>query len=138
VQDSFLQACPARQEAFRFPLLVSEVKIKEAERDLAYDINASKQKQELIRQAMQVEIEKKKKELDELSAVFMNDYSIKHRLVGVGYISKEDAYVLGCVGPMARASGLAMDMRASGMPLTNTWMWSRWWKPGETAMPGAS
>jgi ech hydrogenase subunit E len=55
-----------------------------------------------------------KKDLDELSAVFMNDYSIKHRLVGVGYISKEDAYTLGCVGPMARASGLAMDMRALG------------------------
>jgi len=55
-----------------------------------------------------------KTDLDELSAVFINDYSIKHRLVGVGYISKEDAYVLGCVGPMARASGLAMDMRALG------------------------
>jgi ech hydrogenase subunit E len=52
--------------------------------------------------------------LDELSEVFMNDYSIQHRLVGVGYISKEDAYRLGCVGPMARASGLAMDMRALG------------------------
>jgi ech hydrogenase subunit E len=55
-----------------------------------------------------------KKDLDDLSAVFMNDYSIKHRLVGVGYISKEDAYALGCVGPMARASGLAMDMRTLG------------------------
>jgi ech hydrogenase subunit E len=55
-----------------------------------------------------------KKDLDDLSAVFMNDYSIKHRLVGVGYISKEDAYTLGCVGPMARASGLAMDMRTLG------------------------
>jgi len=53
-------------------------------------------------------------QLDGLSAVFMNDYSIKHRLVGVGYISKEDAYTLGCVGPMARASGLALDMRALG------------------------
>jgi len=55
-----------------------------------------------------------KVDLDELCAVFMNDYSIKHRLVGVGYISKEDAYTLGCVGPMARASGLAMDMRTLG------------------------
>ncbi len=55
-----------------------------------------------------------KADLDELCAVFSNDYSIKHRLAGVGYISKEDAYTLGCVGPMARASGLAMDMRSVG------------------------
>jgi ech hydrogenase subunit E len=55
-----------------------------------------------------------KTDLDSLSAVFINDYSIKHRLVGVGYISKEDAYELGCVGPMARASGLSMDMRTLG------------------------
>ena len=55
-----------------------------------------------------------KKDLDELCTVFMNDYSIKHRLVGVGYISKDDAYTLGCVGPMARASGLDMDMRTLG------------------------
>jgi ech hydrogenase subunit E len=53
-------------------------------------------------------------ELEELSNVFINDYSVKHRLSGVGFISKEDAYTLGCVGPMARASGLDMDMRAIG------------------------
>ncbi len=52
--------------------------------------------------------------LEELSTVFIADYSVKHRLSGVGYISKEDAYVLGCVGPMARASGLDMDMRTIG------------------------
>ncbi|OPY69317.1 MAG: Formate hydrogenlyase subunit 5 precursor [Syntrophorhabdus sp. PtaU1.Bin002] len=55
-----------------------------------------------------------KANLEEISAVFINDYSIQHRLIGVGYISKEDAYTLGCVGPMARASGLAMDMRFLG------------------------
>jgi len=53
-------------------------------------------------------------DLNELCGVFINDYSIKHRLVGVGQISKEDAYKLGCVGPMARASGLALDMRVLG------------------------
>jgi ech hydrogenase subunit E len=52
--------------------------------------------------------------LDELSNVFINDYSVRHRLAGVGFLSPEDAYALGCVGPMARASGLAMDMRAIG------------------------
>lgn len=52
--------------------------------------------------------------LEELCNVFINDYSVRHRLSGIGFISREDAYTLGCVGPMARASGLAMDMRAVG------------------------
>ena len=52
--------------------------------------------------------------LEELSNVFINDYSVQHRLSGVGFISREDAYTLGCVGPMARASGLSIDMRALG------------------------
>ena len=47
-------------------------------------------------------------------ASLSNDYSIKHRLVGVGHISKEDAYTLGCVGPMVRASGLAMTCETLG------------------------
>jgi ech hydrogenase subunit E len=55
-----------------------------------------------------------KNDLEELSRVFIDDYSVRHRLSDVGFISREDAYVLGCVGPMARASGLAMDMRAIG------------------------
>src|SRR5512136_2952412 len=55
-----------------------------------------------------------KKDLEELSGVFINDYSVRHRLSGVGFISRQDAYTLGCVGPMARASGLVMDMRALG------------------------
>jgi ech hydrogenase subunit E len=52
--------------------------------------------------------------LKELGNVFINDYSVRHRLSEVGFISREDAYTLGCVGPMARASGLAMDMREIG------------------------
>ncbi len=52
--------------------------------------------------------------LEELGNVFINDYSVQHRLTGVGYISRDDAYLFGCVGPMARASGLAIDMRALG------------------------
>jgi ech hydrogenase subunit E len=55
-----------------------------------------------------------KADLEEISNVFINDYSVRHRLAGVGFISREDAYKLGCVGPMARASGLAIDMRALG------------------------
>jgi len=53
-------------------------------------------------------------DLEELTAVFINDYGIKHRLEGVGFISKEDAYTLGCVGPLARASGFDTDMRTIG------------------------
>jgi len=52
--------------------------------------------------------------LEEVSNVFISDYSIKHRLAGVGFLSREDAYNLGCVGPMARASGLHLDMRTLG------------------------
>jgi ech hydrogenase subunit E len=59
-------------------------------------------------------LENLRPELEELSNVFITDYSVKHRLSDVGFISKEDAYTLGCVGPMARASGLDMDMRVLG------------------------
>lgn len=55
-----------------------------------------------------------KEKLEELCNVFIDDYSVRHRLSEVGFISREDAYTLGCVGPMARASGLAIDMRALG------------------------
>ncbi|OHD12042.1 MAG: NADH dehydrogenase [Spirochaetes bacterium GWC1_27_15] len=53
-------------------------------------------------------------DLRETTDVFINDYSVKHRLVGVGVLSKELAYSLGAVGPMARASGIAIDMRKQG------------------------
>ncbi|MEN6616519.1 MAG: nickel-dependent hydrogenase large subunit [Syntrophorhabdus sp.] len=53
-------------------------------------------------------------DLRELCRVFMGDYSVKHRLSGVGHISREDAQTLGCVGPMARASGISLDMRTLG------------------------
>ncbi|WP_027399701.1 hydrogenase large subunit [Anaerovorax odorimutans] len=55
-----------------------------------------------------------KKELKELADVFLEDYSVKNRLCGVGYLSKEDAAELAAVGPMARASGLKQDMRLLG------------------------
>lgn len=55
-----------------------------------------------------------KADLKELCNVFIEDYSVRHRLSGIGFISREDAYTLGCVGPMARASGLPIDMRALG------------------------
>jgi len=50
----------------------------------------------------------------EITDVFLKDYSVEHRLRGVGVISKEEAYQLGMVGPMLRASGVARDTRKIG------------------------
>lgn len=54
------------------------------------------------------------KELKELAEVFINDYSVKNRLCGVGTLSKAEAEDLGAVGPMARASGIVQDIRLAG------------------------
>ena len=54
---------------------------------------------------------------DELKVVqktLLNDYSVKSRLCGIGILPKEKAHELGCVGPFARASNIAMDMRVRG------------------------
>ncbi len=53
-------------------------------------------------------------EVKTMTVSFMNDYSISHRLRGVGTLSKDDAFRLGTVGPMARASGISYDMRTTG------------------------
>jgi ech hydrogenase subunit E len=50
----------------------------------------------------------------EATSVFINDYSIQHRLREVGVLSKKDAYELGAVGPVAKASGLGSDARKYG------------------------
>lgn len=54
------------------------------------------------------------KEIKEITDVFLNDNSVKYRLVDVGVLSKQDANILGAVGPMLRASGIAKDMRKLG------------------------
>ncbi|MBC7959408.1 MAG: nickel-dependent hydrogenase large subunit, partial [Vallitaleaceae bacterium] len=53
-------------------------------------------------------------ELKEITDVFIEDSTVRSRLVGVGVLTKEQAYDLGAVGPMARASGIAQDMRKLG------------------------
>lgn len=50
-------------------------------------------------------------ELADITGVFLNDASVQHRLRGVGTLTKEQAHNLGAVGPMARASGINVDMR---------------------------
>jgi ech hydrogenase subunit E len=49
-----------------------------------------------------------------ITSVFINDNSTKDRLCGVGMLSRQEAYDLGCVGPMARASGVSQDLRQLG------------------------
>jgi ech hydrogenase subunit E len=49
-----------------------------------------------------------------INKVFINDRSVKSRLCGVGALSRQDAFDLGCVGPTLRASGVAQDMRTLG------------------------
>lgn len=54
------------------------------------------------------------KEIRETTQVFLDDYTVKSRLVGVGILTEEDAIRRGAVGPMMRASGIAVDMRKTG------------------------
>jgi ech hydrogenase subunit E len=65
------------------------------------------------------EIDVIEQELREVTKVFLNDRSVKARLCGVGVLSKQEAYDLGCVGPMLRASGVAQDMRRQGYAAFN-------------------
>lgn len=53
-------------------------------------------------------------DLKESAAVFLNDSTVKLRTKGVGVLLKQAAFDLGAVGPMARASGIEMDLRTQG------------------------
>ncbi|MDR0886623.1 MAG: nickel-dependent hydrogenase large subunit [Clostridiales Family XIII bacterium] len=55
-----------------------------------------------------------KKETAEICDVFIEDGSVKSRLVGIGTLSYDEAVELGAVGPMGRASGVAQDIRTDG------------------------
>lgn len=65
------------------------------------------------------ELEELEKSVREVGEVFLKDYSVKDRLVGIGVISKEEAYSLGAVGPVLRASGVAQDLRKLGYAAYN-------------------
>lgn len=49
-----------------------------------------------------------------VTEVFHKDMSVQKRQVGVGVLSKENALLLGAVGPMLRASGVNSDTRKLG------------------------
>jgi ech hydrogenase subunit E len=55
-----------------------------------------------------------RREIARLSAVMLEDATVRHRLEGVGVLSKDRAYKLGAVGPMLRASGWDYDARRRG------------------------
>jgi ech hydrogenase subunit E len=53
-------------------------------------------------------------DLKRLTHVFLKDYTVRTRLKGVGILPKDEALKYGAVGPMARASGIELDARATG------------------------
>lgn len=59
-------------------------------------------------------IDEMEKKLKEIEGVFLNDYTVKHRLVGVGVLTLDDVKEYGAIGPVARASGLNLDLRTTG------------------------
>ncbi|MDR0983814.1 MAG: nickel-dependent hydrogenase large subunit [Ruminococcus sp.] len=63
---------------------------------------------------IKVQIDEIKTEAEEFAKVFRKDTTVKIRTVDVGVLSKEQAYDLGAVGPMARASGVPQDLRTNG------------------------
>ncbi len=59
-------------------------------------------------------VDKLQKEFDTLIGAILKDYTIKQRTVGVGRITKEQAHTSGAVGPVAKAAGIARDLRETG------------------------
>ncbi len=70
-------------------------------------------------QALLDTLKETERETREIAQVFLNDSTVKHRLCGVGTLSRDEAYQLGCVGPTLRASGWASDMRQLGYAAFN-------------------
>ncbi len=54
-----------------------------------------------------------REKVEEAAALFFGSASVQNRLEQVGVVTREDAARLGLVGPAARASGVAVDVRRS-------------------------
>lgn len=52
--------------------------------------------------------------LKKIEPAIFNDYTFKKRTVGIGVLSKDEAYRLGACGPVLRGSGVVQDMRQLG------------------------
>ena len=57
------------------------------------------------------EMDAVEKEMKQLMSTMLKDYTVESRTRGKGYLSKEDAWALGAVGPTLRGSGWATDSR---------------------------
>lgn len=64
---------------------------------------------------MCIVLERLRDEYAAIERTFMQDSSVKNRMVGVGYLTKEQAAEYSMVGPFGRASGLVVDERLYGM-----------------------
>lgn len=53
-------------------------------------------------------------EVRRLESTVLDDYTVKKRTVGKGVLTRDQAYELGVVGPVLRASGVVQDMRMLG------------------------
>ena len=56
-------------------------------------------------------LERVRGHVEELTSIYATDPMIRTRTVGVGRMPREDALRYGLVGPVARGSGIAMDVR---------------------------
>ena len=59
-------------------------------------------------------VDELEKDLNAAEDVFINNYTVKKRLVGIGVLTNEDAKEYSVVGPMARGSGINFDFRNTG------------------------
>jgi ech hydrogenase subunit E len=67
---------------------------------------SEEQRQWILRVLNEVE-----RDIRRIEKTLLEDYTVKHRSVGVGVLTKEQAYELGAAGPVLRASGVSQDMR---------------------------
>jgi len=55
-----------------------------------------------------------REDYNQIAGTFLEDDSVKSRLVGVGVLTPDMVREYGCVGPFARASGVRTDVRLAG------------------------
>lgn len=67
---------------------------------------------EALATQLQGELSRVEADHEQIAAHFLGDAVTRHRFAGCGVVSAADAVGLGLVGPSARASGVAVDLRA--------------------------
>ena len=66
------------------------------------------------RDQIKATLDRLEQDLHRIVKPILKDYSVQHRTVGVGQISRELTFERGAVGPVARAAGIAQDLRQTG------------------------